>query len=98
MGTDYCWLGGFNIMKHFYYRKKDNKVSERYVHPMGLNGDKLFAVDLTEFDVEERAEYEALLNSIHAQYIQAIKEAGLGQQFRYFFFEGIEEPDVQKRK
>ena len=79
------------MIKHFYYKKKDNTVSERYVHPMGLVGNKLFAVDLTEFDVEERGEYEAVLSQIHSTYIQAIKEAGLGEQFRYFFFEGIED-------
>lgn len=79
------------MIKHFFYRKKDNKVSERFVHPMGLVDDKLFAVDLTEFDVDEREEYEYVLNQIHTQYVQAIKEAGLGQQFRYFFFEGIED-------
>jgi hypothetical protein len=79
------------MIKHFYYRKKDNKVTERFVHPMGLVGDKLFAVDLTEFDTDERTDYEAILNHIHNQYVQAIKEAGLGENFRYFFFEGIED-------
>ena len=79
------------MVKHFYYTKKDNKVSERYVHPMGVVGDKLFAVDLTEFDIDEREDYENILDHIHRQYIQAIKEAGLGEQFRYFFFEGIED-------
>lgn len=76
-------------MKHFTYRKRDNTVSERYVHPMGVVDDKLFAVDLTEFDPQERVEYEALLNQIHADYIEAVKEAGLGQQFRHFFFREI---------
>lgn len=77
-------------MKHFFYRKGNGEISERFVHPMGLAGDdKLFAVDLTEFDIEEREDYEAILDHIHNQYIQAIKEAGLGNNFRHFFFEGI---------
>ena len=80
-----------NVIKHFIYKKKDNSTSERYVHSMDFNGDKLFAVDLTEFDEIERSDYEAVLNQIRAEYIQAIKDAGLGEQFRYFFFNGIED-------
>ncbi len=78
-------------MKHFFYTKNNNTTSERFAHPVGIVQDKLLAIDLTEFDIDERDDYEAILNQIHSQYIQAIKDAGLGQQFRYFFFNGIDE-------
>ncbi len=78
-------------MKHFYYTKKDNSVSERIVHPVGIVNDKLLALDLTEFDNDERDEYDAILKRIHSQYLQAIKDVGLGTQFRYFFFDGIKD-------
>ena len=78
-------------MKHFKYRKSDGTVTERFAHPMGVVDDKLFTVDLTEFSTKEREEYEEILKSIHTQYVQAIKDVGLGTSFRYFFFEGIDE-------
>lgn len=79
------------MIKHFMYKKKDDSVSERYAHPLGVAEDnkKLLAIDLTEFTEEERKEYEEILNSIHRQYLDAIKEVGLGNNFRYFFINEI---------
>ena len=79
------------MIKHFIYTKKDNSVSERYVHQISAVDDKMLTIDLTEFDVDEREEYEDILNHIHAQYIQAIKEVGLGEQFRYFFLDKVQD-------
>lgn len=80
-------------IKHFKYTKQDGSISFRYAHPMGIVADKILTVDLTEFDPIERYEYETILNEIHRQYIQAVKEAGLGNNFRYFFINGIEDID-----
>ncbi len=79
------------MLKHFFYKKDNGSVSERFAYPMGIVDNKLFAVDLSEYESVERAEYEALLEKIHTQYIQAIKEAGMGTNFRYFFFKGIQD-------
>ena len=79
------------MIKHFMYKKRDNTVSERYAHPLGLKDDKILAIDLTEFSASERAEYEEILNVIHAEYLAAIKEVGLGNNFRYFFTNEIKD-------
>lgn len=79
------------MLKHFLYKKANGSVSERFAYPMGIVENKLFAVDLSEYETEERDEYEALLEQIHRNYIQAIKEAGMGTNFRYFFFNGIQD-------
>ena len=77
------------MLKEFTYTDAKNKVSHRVVHPIAEPTDKMFAVDLTEFDADERAHYEAVLNEIHDQFIGAIKEAGLGHNFRFFKQDGI---------
>lgn len=71
------------------YKKENGEISERFAHPLNLVDNKLLCIDLTEFDSDDRQEYEDILNRIHSQYIQAIKEVGLGSQFRYFFTDGI---------
>lgn len=78
-------------MKHFMYKKKDNSVSERYAIPIGVAEDnrKLLAIDLTEFSPEEREEYEHIMSTLHKQYLAAIKEVGLENNFRYFFINEI---------
>ena len=63
-------------------------MSIRQVFPMNIVGDdKLLCIDLTEFDADETKEYEILLEEVHKDYIQSIKDIGLGSTFRTFFLE-----------
>ena len=80
-------------MKHCVYTKADSQVSERFIVPIGTVDDKIHAVDLTEFDEEEREYYDKLLHDIRINYINQIKDAGLGANFRYFFMDKLEELD-----
>ena len=75
------------MLKTFKYTKANGDVSIRQVYQLSLVDDKLLCADLTEFDAEETQDYEAILDSIHNEYIQAIKDAGLGSTFRTFFLE-----------
>jgi len=76
------------MLKSFKYTKASGDMSIRQVYPLNLSGDdKLLCVDLTEFDAQETEEYEAILDSIHNEYIQAIKDVGLGSTFRTFFLD-----------
>lgn len=76
-------------LQNFHYTDKKGKESDRLVYPIGLVDDKLFAIDLTEYDEEEREDYKVILDAIHAQTVQAIKDAGMGSNFRYFFIRNI---------
>ena len=80
-------------MKHCVYRKADSTVSERYIVPIGVVDDKLHAIDLTEFNQEEREQYDKILHDIRIDYINQIKDAGLGANFRYFFQKQLGELD-----
>lgn len=76
------------MLKTFKYTKANGDESLRLVYPMNIVGDdKLLCVDLTEFDNEETQEYEDILDHIHNEYIEAIKQVGLGSTFRTFFLE-----------
>lgn len=79
------------MLKIFNYTKVDGSKSARVVYPLNLSGDdKLLCVDLTEFNAEERQEYDDILDEIHKNYIKAIKEVGLGSTFRTFFIERMD--------
>jgi len=76
------------MLKQFKYTKESGDTSNRVVYPLNLSGeDKLLCVDLTEFDSDEREQYADLLDEIHKNYIEAIKEVGLQSTFRTFFLE-----------
>jgi len=76
------------MLKTFKYTKPSGDTSIRQVYPLNVVGnDKLLCVDLTQFDTDDKQDYENLLNQIHNDYIQAIKDAGLGSTFRTFFLE-----------
>lgn len=78
------------MIKNITYTKESGDTSRRSVYPLNIvYGDKLLCVDLTEFDSDEVQEYEAILDQIHKDYIQAIKDAGLGSTFRTFLIERI---------
>ena len=76
------------MLKTFKYTKANGDMSIRQVYTLNLSGDdKLLCVDLTEFDIEETEQYVGLLDEIHKNYLDAIKEVGLGSTFRTFFLE-----------
>lgn len=79
------------MLKRFQYKKADGSISERTVYQLNLvDNDKLLCVDLSEFSIQEQIDYSALMDEIHKNYIDAIKEVGLGSTFRTFKLEGIQ--------
>ena len=77
------------VIKTFTYTKESGDKSVRTVYPIGVVDDKLFAIDLSDMDEEQREQAKDLLEFVHKQYIDGIKEAVGSSRFRYFFFEGI---------
>jgi len=78
------------MFKRFHYTDLKGKESDRVVYPLSIVDDKIFAIDVSEYSAEEREEYGYILEAIHKQYIQAIKDAGLSSNFRYFFIDKME--------
>jgi len=85
------------IMKRFNYTDLKGKKTTRIVHPIGIIDDKMFCVDLSEYTAEEREEFMYVLDSIHKQYISAIKEVGLSSNFRNFFIDKMTEVEILKK-
>jgi len=85
------------MLKRFNYTDLKGKKTTRLVHPIGIVDDKMFCVDLSEYSAEEREEFTYVLDAIHKQYIQAIKEIGLGSNFRNFFFDKMTEVEIIKK-
>ena len=77
------------MLKSFTYTKGSGEKSTRTVYPIGVVDDKLFSIDLTDLDDTERQYYAKLLDAVHKEYIEGIKEVVGDTRFRYFFFEGI---------
>lgn len=75
------------MLKHFTYTKANGEVSTRTVYPIGVVDDKLFSIDLSDLDDTERLYTERLLDQVHKQYIEGIKETVGDSRFRYFFFD-----------
>ena len=76
------------MIKTFKYTKADGSVSTRKVYQLNIvGGDKLLCADLTEFNEDEVQDYSDILDGIHAEYIQAIKDVGLGSTFRTFLLD-----------
>lgn len=79
------------MLKTFNYTKADGNKSTRTVYQMNIvDGDKLLCVDLSEFSQDEQGDYNIILEKIHNDYIQAIKDVGLGSTFRTFLIDGID--------
>ena len=78
------------MLKVFKYTKAGGDTSIRTVYPLNIVGDdKLLCVDLSEYDETEKEEFQSILEAIHNEYIQAIKNVGLGSNFRTFFLDKI---------
>ena len=83
------------MLKRFKYTKDSGEVSDRIVYPLtvldfGTERVKLQALDLSDYTAEEREEAEIILDAIHRQYLNAIKEAGFASNYRSFFLRGID--------
>ena len=75
----------------FKYTKESGEVSTRVVYPLKIiDNDKLLAIDMSGMTDEERKETEVILDAIHKQYLQSIKDAGFGSYYRSFFLEQME--------
>jgi hypothetical protein len=76
------------MLKTFKYTKlPSGEVSTRVVYPMHIVDDKMLSIDVSKLSDDERHEATITLDAIHKQYIQSIKDAGFGSNFRYFFLE-----------
>ena len=76
------------MLKTFKYTKvPSGEVSTRVVYPMHIVEDKMLSIDVSKLSDDERQEATITLDAIHKQYIQAIKDAGFGSNFRYFFLD-----------
>ena len=84
------------MLKRFNYVDTKGKKTTRIVHPVGIVDDKVFSVDLSEYSAEEREEYAYILDALQKQYIQAIKDVGLGSNFRLFFLDKMSEVEILK--
>ena len=76
------------MLKTFKYTKvPSGEVSTRVVYPMHIVEDKMLSIDVSKLSDDERQDATITLDAIHKQYIQAIKDAGFGSNFRYFFLD-----------
>lgn len=83
-------------MRTIKYTKKDGKSSERFVHIISEPGDCYLAIDFSEYNEEEREIYESQFLELHDEYLQAIKDIGLGSNYRWFKGEGLEFLDQEE--
>lgn len=75
------------MLRSFIYTKASGDKSARTVYPIGVVDDKIFSIDLTDLSDEERVYNEKLLDAVHKQYIEGIKEVVGDTRFRFFFME-----------
>ena len=74
---------------HFLYTKTNGDTSERVVLQLyGMNSN-LMGLDISEFDEDERDVYEAEIERAHANFMDEIKDIGLGSNWRQFKPDGI---------
>lgn len=78
------------MLKSFKYTKVNGEVSYRLVYPIGVNDDKLMAIDLSDYDPNEQVLAEEKLNALRKEYINKLYEEGFRANFRQFFFEKME--------
>jgi len=78
------------MLKSFNYTKENGDKSRRTVFQLMGTEDRFFCIDLTEFDAQEQDDYLVILNELHDNYIEAIKEVGLGSTFRTFLYERVD--------
>lgn len=72
------------MIKQFTYRKPEGEVSNRFVWEVHPASDKMLAIDLSEFDEDERIYLSGELQNIFEVMKEEIKQLGLGHNYRYF--------------
>lgn len=83
-------------IKRFNYTDSKGKESSRVCWMVSPPSSNYFMIDLTEYDEDERLEYIQLLAEIHGQYQRAIKEIGLGTNYRNFKPSRMKTPEPNK--
>lgn len=77
----------------FKYTKKDNSVSERLLLAMVQPTDKFAGIDVTQLDGNEAAEFIALANTLHSEYLAKMGELqdrfDLKHNYRQFLASGV---------
>ena len=79
-----------NKVMKFNYTDAKGKHTTRTAYMLHNPSDMYLALDLTEFDQEDQAEYIKMLEELDKVFFDTIKEIGLGKQFRYFKPERLE--------
>lgn len=78
-----------NRLLNFIYKDKKGKVTDRTVYTVHPASDNMLAIDLTEFDDNERGFYTEQLSRLDDMVKQEIKELGLNGNYRNFKREAI---------
>lgn len=76
-------------VKTFDYEKSNGSVSKRIVWEIAPHSNKMFAIDLTEFDEEDRAQMISGLDALWQEFSEGVKGLGLKNNYRYFINKGI---------
>ncbi len=80
-------------MKNFIYHKPGEEPKERFVVEISPISDSMLAIDLTEYDEDERGELEEVIEGLKRSFIQALYDIGVKSNFRRFKEEYIEWKD-----
>jgi len=80
-------------MKHFIYHKKDGTSKERFVVELHPISNTMLAIDLTEYDENERQELEDAIEYLKQDFLSNLYDLGVGSNFRKFKSDRIEEID-----
>ena len=78
---------------NFKYTKKDGSVSERLLLAMTQPTDKFAGIDVTQLEPNEAAEFIALANTLHSEYLSKLLEIqeryDLKHNYRQFLASGV---------
>lgn len=77
------------LVKFTYVKKDGSAPTNRTVFPITMPSDKVFGIDLSEFNEEEQELYRAALEVAHKEFLKEIEEMGLSSCYRYFKEDGI---------
>ena len=78
-------------VKTFQYKKSNGKVSDRVVWEVAPPSNKMFAIDISEFDEEERAQLISGLDALWEEFSEGVRGLGLKHNYRYFLDKGIQQ-------
>jgi hypothetical protein len=86
------------MITHIKYTKESGETSHRAIYPtnvldLGTDKFKVQAIDLSDMTDEERHEAELVLDAIRQQATNAIRDSGLSNRWRSFFYSGIDFKD-----